>query len=147
MALRIGLLRSSELENDGHIKPVILQCRTPQETTPKSHWGPNRFLRKSLFLHPPWWSWYVLGPSSLGEREGAAIANARGIACNRLNSVSGVPFGTRHGRAAAHCIFWGGQSRFCLTTWMSDMTCDDGSTKKTANKREMQGDKQLFSLH
>ncbi len=34
MALRIGLLRSSALQNDGHDVPVILQCRTPQETNP-----------------------------------------------------------------------------------------------------------------
>jgi hypothetical protein len=24
-----------------------LQCRTPQETNPKGHWGPNCFLRNS----------------------------------------------------------------------------------------------------
>ncbi len=46
MALRIGLLTSSALQNDGRIKPVILRCRTPQETNPKGHWGPNYFLRK-----------------------------------------------------------------------------------------------------
>ncbi len=50
MALRIGLLRSSALQNDGHIKPVILQCRTPQETNPKGHWGPNYFLQTSWKL-------------------------------------------------------------------------------------------------
>ena len=27
-------------KNDGHIKPVILQCRTPRETNPKGQWGP-----------------------------------------------------------------------------------------------------------
>ena len=68
MALRIGLLRSSALQNDGHIKPVILQCRTPRGTNLKGHWVPNYFLRKSLFLFPPWWSWYVLGPSSTLKR-------------------------------------------------------------------------------
>ena len=47
MALRIGLLRSSALQNDGLDVPVILQCRTPQETNPKGHWGPNYFLRNS----------------------------------------------------------------------------------------------------
>ncbi len=63
MALRIGLPGSSALQNDGHIVPVTLQCQTPRETNPKSHWGPNYFLGKSLFFCPPWWSWYVLGPS------------------------------------------------------------------------------------
>ena len=37
----------------GHIKPVMLQCRTPQETNPKGHWGPNCFLIKSLFVFLP----------------------------------------------------------------------------------------------
>jgi hypothetical protein len=46
MALRIGLLGSSALQNDRHIKPVILQCRTRQEINPKGHWRPNWFLRK-----------------------------------------------------------------------------------------------------
>ena len=63
MALRIGLPGSSAMQNDEHIKPVILQSRTRRETNPKGHWGPNYFLRKSLCLFPPWWSWYVLGPS------------------------------------------------------------------------------------
>ena len=43
MSLRIGLLRSSALQTDGRIKPVILQCRTPQETNPTGHWGPHYF--------------------------------------------------------------------------------------------------------
>ena len=60
MALRIGLPGSSALQNDGHIMPVILQCRTPQETNPKGHWGPNCFFIKSLFLLPPCTqSWYT----------------------------------------------------------------------------------------
>ena len=50
MALRIGLLRSSALQNDGRIVPVILQCRTPHETNPKGHWGPNYFFIKSSFF-------------------------------------------------------------------------------------------------
>ena len=29
---------------------------------PGRPWGPNCFLRKSLFFFTPWWSWYVLGP-------------------------------------------------------------------------------------
>ena len=33
MALRIALLRSAALQNDGHITPVRLQCRAPQEIT------------------------------------------------------------------------------------------------------------------
>ncbi len=53
MALRIGLLRSLALQNDGLDAPVILQCRTPQETNPKGHWGPNSFSIKSLCLLPP----------------------------------------------------------------------------------------------
>ena len=47
MDLRIGLLRSSALQNDGRIKPVILQCRTPGKTNPEGHWGPNDFFIKS----------------------------------------------------------------------------------------------------
>ncbi len=46
MALRIGLLRASALQNDGRVKPVILQRRTPQETNPKGHWGPNLLFHK-----------------------------------------------------------------------------------------------------
>jgi hypothetical protein len=30
-----------------------LQCRTPRETNPKGHWGPNSFLIKSLFFFIP----------------------------------------------------------------------------------------------
>ena len=41
MALRIGLLESSALQNDGFGVPVILQCPTLQETNPKGHSGPN----------------------------------------------------------------------------------------------------------
>ena len=48
MALRIGLLRSSALQNDGLDVPVILQFRTPRETNPKGHWGPKYFLGKSI---------------------------------------------------------------------------------------------------
>jgi hypothetical protein len=47
MTLRIGLLARSALQNDWHIKPVILQSRTPQESNPKGHLGPNCFLRNS----------------------------------------------------------------------------------------------------
>ena len=39
MAFRIVLLTSSALQNDGLDVPVILQCRTPQETNPKGHWS------------------------------------------------------------------------------------------------------------
>ncbi len=63
VAMRISLPGNSALQNDGHIKPVILQCRIPWETNPKCHWGPNYFSIKSLFFVPPSWSWYVLGPS------------------------------------------------------------------------------------
>ena len=60
MALRIGLLTSSALQNDGPIMPVMLQCRIPQETNPKGHWGPNYFFIKSLCLFPPCTqSWYT----------------------------------------------------------------------------------------
>jgi hypothetical protein len=59
MALRIGLPVSSALRHDGHMEPVILQCRTPQETNPKADWTPNYFLITSLFLFPSWCSWYV----------------------------------------------------------------------------------------
>ena len=50
MALKIGLLRSSALQNDGHIKPVILQFRTPQETNPNGHWGAKLFFHKILIF-------------------------------------------------------------------------------------------------
>ena len=45
MALGIGLLWNSALQIDEHNKPVILQCRTLQETSPEGHWGPN-YLKK-----------------------------------------------------------------------------------------------------
>ncbi len=44
MAVRIGLLRSSALQNGGLDVSLILQCRTSQETNPKRHWGSNYFL-------------------------------------------------------------------------------------------------------
>jgi hypothetical protein len=50
IALRICLPGSSALQNDRPDLPVTLQCRTPRETNPKDHWGPNHFLRKSLFF-------------------------------------------------------------------------------------------------
>ena len=53
MALRIGLLRSSALQNDGQDAPVILRCRTLQETNPKGHWGPNYFFIKYMFCFLP----------------------------------------------------------------------------------------------
>ena len=63
MALRIGLLRSSALQNDGFDAPVILQCRTPQGTNPKGHWGPHYFFIQSLFSLPPCTqSWYTQSP-------------------------------------------------------------------------------------
>jgi hypothetical protein len=46
MALRIGLPGSPALQNDGLDMPVILQCRTPQETNPKGNGGPIYFLGK-----------------------------------------------------------------------------------------------------
>ncbi len=49
MALRIGLLRRSALQNDGRIKPVILQCRNPQETV---HLGATLVFIHSLFMLP-----------------------------------------------------------------------------------------------
>ncbi len=39
IALRIGHLGSSALQNDGFGVHGFLQCRTPQETNPKGHWG------------------------------------------------------------------------------------------------------------
>ncbi len=48
MALRIGLLTTSALQNDGLDVPVILQCRTPQETDPKGQWGANLIFDKIL---------------------------------------------------------------------------------------------------
>ena len=60
MALRIGLLRSSALQNAGLDAPVILQRRTLQGTNPKGHWGPNMFFIESWFLRPPCHqSWYT----------------------------------------------------------------------------------------
>ena len=67
VALRIALLRSSALQNDGRIRPVMLQCRTPQETDPKGHWGPHYFFRQSLSLLPPCTqSWYTQSPVGEG---------------------------------------------------------------------------------
>ena len=36
--------------NDGHIKPVILQGRTPQETNPKGHWRVKSLFDQILVL-------------------------------------------------------------------------------------------------
>ena len=63
MALRIGLNGFKVIWPQWLDVPVILQCRTPQETNPKGHWEPNYFLGKIIVFFPPWWSWYVLGPS------------------------------------------------------------------------------------
>ena len=60
MALRIGLLRSSALQNAGHIRPVILQCRTPRETDSKARWGPFSDFSWPRCL----WSWSVSALSS-----------------------------------------------------------------------------------
>jgi hypothetical protein len=53
MSLRTGLPGSSALQIDEHIKPVILQCRTPQKTNPKDHLVPNYVLIQSLFVFLP----------------------------------------------------------------------------------------------
>ena len=69
MALRNGLLRSSALQTDGLDKPVMLQCRTPQGTNPKGHWGTTCVFIKSLFLFPPCTqSWYTQGGNWNGLR-------------------------------------------------------------------------------
>ena len=73
MALRIGLLRSSALQNDGLDVPVSLQCRTPQETNPKGHWGPNCFLIKIVFFS----SLVVL--VCIGSLNGGAVNRQYGI--------------------------------------------------------------------
>jgi hypothetical protein len=53
MAFRIGLPGSSRLQNYGHIKPVILQCRTLRETNDKIHWVPILFLINFGFCFLP----------------------------------------------------------------------------------------------
>ena len=53
MALRIGLPGSSAMQNDGHIKPVMLQCRTPRDTNPKGHWGAKLLLEKTSSFSSP----------------------------------------------------------------------------------------------
>ncbi len=76
MALRIGPLRSSALQNDRLDAPVILQCRTPQETNPKGHWGPHYFFIQSLFLLPPCTqSWYTQCPNHLISQQLEVILN------------------------------------------------------------------------
>jgi hypothetical protein len=69
MALRIGLLGISAVHNDKGDVPIILHCRTPQETNPKSHWGSIGFLIQSLLWRwwcslPGTWSWLVAINSS-----------------------------------------------------------------------------------
>ena len=60
MALKIGLLRSSALQNDKLDAPVMLQCRTPQETNPKGFWGAKLLFHKNLvFPFPCTQSWYT----------------------------------------------------------------------------------------
>ena len=53
MALKIGLPGSSALQNDGHLKPVILQCRTPRKPILRAIGGQIYFLIKSLFFSLP----------------------------------------------------------------------------------------------
>ena len=53
MALRIGLLRSSALQNDALDVAVMLQGRTPQEANPKGQWVSDYFFITSVFLLPP----------------------------------------------------------------------------------------------
>ena len=55
LPLWIGLLKSSALQNYGLDAPVILQCRTPQETNPKGHGGQITFSSNpcSCSLHVP----------------------------------------------------------------------------------------------
>ena len=50
MALRIGLPGSAELQHDGLHVLVFLQCRTPRETNPKGHWGPNYLCKKTILF-------------------------------------------------------------------------------------------------
>ena len=72
MVLRVGLPGSSALQHDGLDVPVMLQCRTAQETNPKGHWGPNGFFIKSLFLLPPCTqSWYTQSHDLQARRCGA----------------------------------------------------------------------------
>ena len=79
MALKIGLLGSSALQNDGRAAPVILQCRTPRETNPKGHWGPNHSLINSWCLLPPCThSWYTQSYDlqNIGQGHATTLANA-----------------------------------------------------------------------
>jgi hypothetical protein len=46
MALRIRRLKRSALQNGGLDVPVLLQCRTLQETNPKGHWGSKLLFHK-----------------------------------------------------------------------------------------------------
>jgi hypothetical protein len=50
MALMIGLLWSSAVQNDRHITLVLVHCRNPQETNPNGHWGVNSFFDLMLVL-------------------------------------------------------------------------------------------------
>jgi hypothetical protein len=72
MALRIGLPGSSNLQNDGHIKPVILLCGNLRYINPKSHWGPMLFLMCFVSFVSSLVVLVCLGPScprTLGMRD------------------------------------------------------------------------------
>ena len=92
-ALRMRLLRSSALQNDGLDAPVILECRTSQETNPKGHWGPNYIFRKSLFcfLHVP----------SLTSN--VVFRSARARAQRAPEAPRSVPHGPDDGHVASLC--------------------------------------------
>ncbi len=50
VALRIGLLRSSAPQNNGHDVNVTLQLRIPRDTNFQSYWEPSYLLIKSCLL-------------------------------------------------------------------------------------------------
>ncbi len=72
MAIRIGLLRSSPLQNDGLMSPSFCSAELLRTPIHKGPWGPIYFTIKSLFSLPPCTqSWYTqsygrLGVPSLG---------------------------------------------------------------------------------
>ena len=107
--LRIGRAGSTGVEESDQMVPVILQCRTPRETNPKGLLGPNNVSIKSLFVVPPWWSWYVLSPSHALARHGRTRALSR--FCYQKNN--GTRSTTRIGHSADSWAF----SRFCCTLY------------------------------
>ena len=105
MALRIGFPGGLALQNDGLDVPLIVQCRTPRETNPKGHRGPNHFFVKVLVFAKMYWILNIRSKGPLGRCGGHVVAPAGAIACfgtlAHLWGLCGQPQGSK----CSNCTF------------------------------------------